>query len=428
MIILRRAAMIAAILIVALGSGAVAQTAPIDFDGLPRKQQPAKPAADTGTTKLRRQIAAQRDSIARLRQLAKTVPASPVLKVDTVYVEPQPVVRVDTVKIPTAPATSPTPAPAAVVAPTFTPSGLTQVMLSGGDAARTTYRIRRVELKVTADLGNHAQAVLMVDAAKSLALNTSGAQPAVNQSSRMLQDAFISMPVRRMTIDAGQQRLPLGYEGSMGASGLETVERALMESDKPRGASFGDVRDAGVSVRRGWSSLDYKLGVFNGSGESMNDVDKQVAKAVVGQLAFHPKFLPGFRIGASGTTSGSAAGDNPTRDRVGADARFLRGPVAVQVEAMTGQDAATRRLGRYALATYAPRPRVKLVARVDSWDPDRASDSTAATVAEHDYLGGFTWLPAGTRLKLQLNVVRKTYVAGLLPSSTLVLSQLQASW
>jgi hypothetical protein len=403
--------------------------APINFDNLPRKQQPAPPVAkpDSNVAKLRKQRAAQRDSIARLGQVAtRSAPT------DTFYffwVDTVRVTRVDTVKIPSSTTTVPKAAPApAVVAPTFTASGLTQVMFTGGDAVKSTYRLRRVELKVVADLGNKAQAIMMVDAAKALSLNTSGTTPTVTQSSRMLQDAYISMPVRKTTIDAGQQRLPLGLEGAMSASGLETVDRALMESDKARSASFGDVRDAGVAVKRSWSALDYRLGVFNGSGETMNDVDKQVGKAVVGSLAFHPMFMPWLRVGVSGASSGSGAGDNPTRDRLGVDVRLLRGPLAIQLEGMKGQDGTTRRIGRYALATYAATPRFKLVSRVDVWDPDLATDVYPTTVGECDYVGGFTWLPAGTRLKLQLNVVHKTYTANLGPSSTLVLSQLQASW
>jgi hypothetical protein len=423
-----RAARIAAIMLLLFAVGALAQpSAPINFDNLPRKQAPAQSQApvksDSTVAKLRKQIATQRDSIARLQQLAK-----PEARTDTFYFfwyDTVRVTRVDTVKI--APATKAAPAPA-VVAPGFTVNGLTQVTFTGGDAVKSTYRLRRVELKVVADLGNKAQAVMMVDAAKSLSLNTSGATPTVTQSSRMLQDAYISMPVRRMTIDAGQQRLPLGYEGAMSASNLETVERALMESDKARAASFGDVRDAGVAVKRSWSALDYRIGLFNGSGETMNDVDKQVGKAVVGSFAFHPVFMPWLRVGVSGATSGSGAGDNPTRDRLGVDVRLTRGPVALQLEGMKGQDGTTRRVGRYALATFAATPRFKLVSRVDVWDPDLATDVFPATVGECDYVGGFTWLPAGTRLKLQLNVVRKTYTDGLGPSSTLVLSQLQAAW
>ena len=416
MTIARSAALAAMYALLAVPRAGAQGLPPIDFDKLPRKEAPAPPKAaarrvDTVFLARIDTLRLERIDTVKLRRVDTLI----VRRTDTLKLE-----RIDTVKA--------APAPQVAVAPGFTASGLTQVMFTGGDAVRTTYRLRRVELKVTADLGKRAQAILMVDAAKSLSLNTSGTQPTVTQSSRMLQDAFITMPVRGVTIDAGQQRLPLGYEGSMGSSGLETIERALMESDRSRGASLGDVRDAGVSVRQAWSAVDYRMGVFNGSGETMNEIDKQVGKAVVGQLSFHPKSLSGFRVGVSGATSGSSAADNPTRDRIGADVRLARGPIAIQVESMVGQDGATRRLGGYALATVAPRPRLKLVARVDAWDPDRSTDTTAATVAERDYLGGFTWLPAGTRLKVQLNVVRRTYTAGILPSSTLVLSQLQASW
>ena len=418
-----RIARLAAILTLCFAAGAFAQTAtPINFEGLPRKQQPTPVVApvkktDTTTAKLRGVIAAQRDSIARLRKDVRA---------DTFYfhwTDTVRVLRVDTVKV-----TAPAKAAPAVVTPTFTANGLLQVMFAGGDAMRSTYRMRRVEMKITADLGSRAQAILMVDAAKSLALNTSGSQPAVNQSSRILQDAFISMPVGRFTFDAGQQRLPLGYEGAMGSSGLETIDRALMESDKSRGAAFGDVRDAGVTMRQSWKLLDYRLGVFNGSGETMNDVDKQVGKAIVGQLGFHPASMKWFRIGVSGATSGRSAGDNPTRDRLGADVRLARGPVALQVEGMMGQDGPVHRVGYYALATYAVRPQFRLVSRFDVFDPDVATDVVPTTISECDYVGGFSWLPPGTRLKLQVNVVHKTYSAGLAPSSTIVLSQLQASW
>lgn len=420
-----RAARLAVIYTLLFAMAAFAQgSAPVNFETLPRKQAPAPIVvkSDSSVARLRSQVAAQRDSITRLRAIAQA-PA----QVDTYYffwVDTVRVTRVDTVKVAT-----PAPvAPQVALAPGFTASGLTQVMFSGGDAVRSTYRLRRVELKVVADLGNRAQAIMMVDAAKALSLNTSGTQPTVTQSSRILQDAFITVPTGRLTIDAGQQRLPLGYEGAMSASSLETVERALMESDKARGAAFGDVRDAGVAVKQAWTTIDYRLGVFNGSGESMNDVDKQVGKAVVGGIALHPKSAKWLRVGVSGATSGKAAGDDPTRDRIGADVRLTRGPVALQVEGMTGQDATTRRLGWYALATYAARPRFKLVSRIDVFDPDLSNDVTAASVGECDYLGGFTWLPTGTRLKLQLNVVHKTYSTGLVPSATLVLSQLQASW
>ena len=423
MMIVIRAATIAVILTLPLGSRGHAQALrPIDFESLPRQQQPTRKPRPA-TSKIPTLPKPIRIPTIRIDTVSVfLVDTVRVPRVDTVVIS-----RVDTVKVAVEPVARPAAAPAAVT-PTFTASGLTQVMFAGGDVTRATYRLRRVEVKITADLGNRAQAIMMLDAAKSLGLNTSGTQPTVSQSSRILQDAFISMPVRRLTIEAGQQRLPLGYEGAMSSSGLETVERALMESDKSRGAAFGDVRDAGIGVRQTLGAIDYRVGVFNGSGETMNEVDKQVGKAVVGQLSFNSRSLKGLRMGLSGATSGSGAADNPTRDRIGADIRVVLGPVVLHVEGMAGQDGPTHRIGYYTLATFAPRPGLKLVSRIDVWDPDLASDVYPATLGECDYVGGFTWIPAGSRLKLQLNVVRKTYSAGLGPSSTLVLSQLQATW
>jgi hypothetical protein len=390
---------------------------------------------------LREQMEAQRDSIARLnRSLANAMfalvaateapPRDDSLSV--IHISMDPIVLGPT---PVSPASAPAPAKPAAPAPAaaaFAPtavSGLLQIQLTGGDSAlRTTYRVRRAEMKVVSDLGKRAQAILMVDLAKALALSTNGTNTSITQSTRVLQDAILSLPLKRVQIDAGQQRLPLGYEGSMGSSGLETVDRALMESDKGRGASFGDVRDLGVAAKGKWRWLEYRAGVFDGSGETMNDVDKNVGKAIVGQLAFRPTFIPGLRIGSSAATSGRKTDDKPKRDRVGADVVYARGRVLFQAEGMHGQDAATMRQGMYALTSVAVLRSVKLSARFDAWDPDVQKESAFADVTERDYLAGFTWLPAATRLKLQFAVVRKTYSSKITPAVTLALTQLQASW
>ena len=307
-------------------------------------------------------------------------------------------------------------------------SGLLQLQLTGGDSLlRATYRIRRAELKVTTDLGRGAQAIVMIDGAKALAL-TAAAQPAVSQSTRMLQDAYISVPVAKLKIDAGQQRLPLGYEGAQGSSSLETIDRALFQSDRARGGSLGDVRDVGVAARGVFRALELRTGLFNGSGESMNETDRNVGKAAVGQLVFRPKQITGVRLGISGATSGTATGDKPVRDRAGADLVFVRKRASFAAEFMGGQDGAVQRRGGYALATVTPVATLKLVGRFDAFDPDIRGESTPATVTERDFVAGITWAPAGTRLKLHTAVVRKTFTAGISPSTTQLLTQLQAAW
>lgn len=397
--------------------------APLSFDALPR--------------------AKRADSVRTAPAARRGASVKPQLRVDTVRVVQ---LRVDTVVVtrPAAPApeASATPkatqvpsapvAPAAPAAPAFSPpvvSGLLQVQISGGDASlRSTYRVRRAEVKVVSDIGRRAQATLMIDVAKALSISTTGTQPAVTQSSRILQDAILSLPIGRVQLDAGQQRLPLGYEGSFSSSTLETVDRALMESDRARGGSFGDVRDLGVAARGKWRWLEYRAGVFNGSGETMNEVDKNAGKALVGQLGLRPSFVKGLRLGASGATSGQAAADKPIRDRYGVDVVYLRGRVLVQTEAMQGRDGTITREGMYAMAGFNVLKTVKLLTRFDAWDPDIRKEGLAADVTERDYLAGITWLPSKTRLKAQLAVVHKTYSSAITPSITQLLTQVQASW
>src|SRR5688572_3815786 len=129
-----------------------------------------------------------------------------------------------------------------------------------------------------------------------------------------------------------------------------------MEMDRARGGSFGDVRDLGVAARGKWRRIDYRTGVFNGSGESMSETDKNVGKAVVAQLGFKPSFVKGLRLGASGATSGKPAGDKPVRDRVGADVQYSVAGLLIQAEAMRGQDAGVQRggLNAFVVRTIAP--------------------------------------------------------------------------
>jgi hypothetical protein len=201
-----------------------------------------------------------------------------------------------------------------------------------------------------------------------------------------------------------------------------------MEADRARGASFGDVRDLGVAVKSTWRWLDYKGGVYNGSGETMNEADRNVGKAVVAQLGVRPAVIKGLRIGASAASSGEASADKPTRDRMGVDFVYATSHALVQAEAMRGQDGVVRRQGTYALAAFIPAKSLKVLARFDMWDPDTRKEGAALDVTERDYMAGLTWLPPATRLKLQLNVVRKTYSNELLPAVTLAQTQLQASW
>ena len=106
---------------------------------------------------------------------------------------------------------------------------------SSDGAVVDTFRIRRSELKLSGDISPQAKWVVMFDPIKT---------------SAPLQDAFISLQASRyIGLDVGQQKVPLGFEGTQSSGRLDTVERTLFIADKARGGGWGDVRDLGVITR-----------------------------------------------------------------------------------------------------------------------------------------------------------------------------------
>jgi len=390
-------------------------------------------------------IAARSDTILRLRrELASlraradsthVVPGAPVVAPAVIAPAPSvvptaPSAGAAPTRSPPAPASAP-PSKPTTIAPTI--SGMLQLWLLAGDAGyRNTYRLRRVELKGTGAIAPRVTWTVMVDVAKALSVSTTTSagttQSSVAQGSRALQDAVIGVRLHpRAWLDVGQQKLPFGIEGFQSSGTLPTVERALFASDRARGGGFGDVRDVGATVRgRLGTALDYHVGVFNGSGESQNDVDANLAKSG----AVHLAYRAGSRllVGASGVAAGRGAGDAPVRDRAGVELRAQIGALLVQSEAVTGRDGPLTRRGLYTHAGVRVRPALDLHARFDAWDPDAAREADATSATERDYLLGFTWIPLGPSLKAQADAVRRTYSAGLASARTQLLLNLQTNW
>ncbi|MEK6372237.1 MAG: porin [Acidobacteriota bacterium] len=318
-----------------------------------------------------------------------------------------------------APPPAPPPPP-----PTVKFGGLIQGWYVAGDAGfNDTFRIRRAELRVSGDLTRKFGWVLMIDPAKSLTVSSG----TVNQASRVLQDAFITVAVPHgATVQFGQYRVPLSREGVEPVVTLDTVERALFLADRARGGNYGDIRDIGVSLRGTLGGrYDYHVGVFNGSGESQNDTDREDRKAVVGR--FVARMPGGLRLGASGAWGGAAEVGRPRRDRLGGELLYTRGPVKLAAELMTGRDGALERRGFYAHAGYRFRPRLEGIVRVDGWDPDTSRDGGLAAATETDYTIGFNYNPIAT-LRLQANAVHKVFSDDALEDRNLLLINLQTSW
>ncbi|HKG22970.1 MAG TPA: porin, partial [Blastocatellia bacterium] len=204
---------------------------------------------------------------------------------------------------------------------------------------------------------------------------------------------------------------------------------ALFLSDRARGGNYGDVRDLGVMIYGpATSHVDYQIGLFNGSGENQNDVDKNDQKALVGRLVVRPPFVKGLQVGGSGAWGGGARPDRPRRDRLGAEMLFARGPFTFKSEWMEGADSALHRRGYYTHFGYKVGAKVEPIFRFDSWDPNTRLEADAASVTERDYIAGFNYYITESNVKLQFNYLRKTFAGGVEPSRNLVLVSLQTSW
>jgi phosphate-selective porin len=310
---------------------------------------------------------------------------------------------------------------------------------SGNGGFSDSFRIRRTELKFTGEVTPEIKWTIMIDPSKALSLNNTfttinGAtvlrDTSVNQASRILQDAYITLSYfKRMSVNVGQFKLPLSMEGMQSSAALDTVERPLFASDRARGGNLADIRDLGIMAYGPLTKqIDYHIGFFNGGGENQNDVDKNDQKAVAGHMIFRPTSLKGLQIGGSGLWGNGQRADRPRRDRLGGEFLFVRHGVTLKSEVMTGKDGDLHRLGYYGHLGYRFRPRVEGIFRFDSWDPDRRREFNAANVTERDFITGLNYYIKENQVKLQFNYLRKTFADHIVASRNLLLINLQTSW
>lgn len=308
-----------------------------------------------------------------------------------------------------------------------------------------TFRIRRTELRLSGTVARRARWTVMIDPSRALGLiqdstivNDSIVVPTaeVNQASRILQDAYISIDFgQSFHLDAGQRKVPLSREGLQSSAELKTVERALMFSNRGRGGDLADVRDIGImAYGRVTPRVDYQVGIFNGLGENQNNVATKDALAGAARVVVRPG-VPGLQFGASGGVNGRPDADArrilpfDPRNRLGVDGYFQRGRWTAQSELMVGRDDEQTRLGTYALAAYRISPLVEGVARVDFFDPDSSGgDNTSTAYEQLDFMLGVNVYLIENRLKFQANAVASTFGDGGPDSRLTLLLNFQASW
>ncbi len=317
--------------------------------------------------------------------------------------------------------------------------GFLEVYYRSGDPTTPDgFRLRKGDLKFNGVLSSRVRWRIGFDAGKALGLNEtvqgSGDSArvtavSVDQKSRIVQDAALTMVFsQQFGLDIGQQLIPLSLEGTVPQGKVETVERTNFIVERSRGTGLGDVRDIGVSANGLTNNgFEYHAGVFNETGDDQGSTDTNDQKAMIGRVAYHPVFFPGFEIGGSGAFEG---GPTPQRrERAGGEMQYLDRRVTLRSEVMGARDGELRRLGWYALGAFRVTPPLQLVARWDDWDRDLSGETSLSNAFERQIVGGVAYLMEGGSTRVMLNAVRQTFPRiSTVPASTFGLLAFEATW
>lgn len=226
-------------------------------------------------------------------------------------------------------------------------------------------------------------------------------------TSQLLELYACYKPFPFLQVKAGQMKTCFTFENQMSPSVYETVNFSRVIE---RLAGFnGDVcgnqggRDIGLQVggeifKTSFDDylLEYRLGVYNGSGLSMKDHND--AKDFAAWLAVQP--VKGLKVGAS-TYIGKLANEEThidmKRNRMALSACYQNRRLTCRGEYLWGKDDDIDRRGFYALGHWFAIPdRLAVVAKLERYEAD-----TAVSDAEMIYtVGGAYHITAKTRIML----------------------------
>lgn len=236
-----------------------------------------------------------------------------------------------------------------------------------------------------------------------------------------LIDAYAELKLNDyLNITFGQAKVPFSLENLTSSTKLELIDRSqAVEALTARGKDVGgnqNGRDIGIllgGTLLKWKDrpvVDYRLGVYNGSG--INTTDKDEEKDYAARLIFYPvtglavssawydgsRFVPEVKAGTVVTTPSKIV----NRDRLGFDLSYDLKNFSLRSEYIYGKDDQTEREGYYVLGGYyLLQKKVQLVAKYDFYDADKAKVDDASTWV---VLGANYNFNANTKLQVNYSI------------------------
>ena len=228
-----------------------------------------------------------------------------------------------------------------------------------------------------------------------------------------LIDAYAELKLNDyLNFTIGQTKIPFSLENLASSNKLELIDRSqAVEALVARGKDVGgnqNGRDIGIQLSgtilkyNDRPVIDYRLGVYNGSG--INTTDANEKKDFATRLILHP--VAGLDISAAlyngsrhiaevktGTVVTTPA-KNVTRDRYGFDLSYDLNNFSVRGEYLHGTDELIDREGYYAqVGYYFLQKKLQLLAKYDFYDADKSKVNNAST-----------WYVLGANVNLNANV------------------------
>lgn len=210
----------------------------------------------------------------------------------------------------------------------------------------------------------------------------------------------------------GQAKIPFSLENLASSNKLELIDRSqAVEALVARGKDVGgnqNGRDIGIQLGgtilkyNDRPVIDYRLGVYNGSG--INTTDANEKKDFATRLILHPvagldisaalyngsRYIAEVKTGTVVTTPAK----NVTRDRYGFDLSYDLNNFSVRGEYLHGTDELIDREGYYAqIGYYFLQKKLQLLAKYDFYDTDKSKANNAST-----------WYVLGANVNLNANV------------------------
>lgn len=219
-----------------------------------------------------------------------------------------------------------------------------------------------------------------------------------------LLDAYAEIKLNDyLNITLGQFRVPFSIENLMQIRKFDLIDfsqvvDALVFRSKDvignqNGRDIG-VQLSGALIKNGTNNLvEYRIGVFNGSGINIADTANK-AKDIAVRLVINP--VKGLSFGASYYNGWGKAikpasayiGRSQPHNRFGMEASYTANRLGFRGEYIQGVDGNTDKAGWYVLAEYYIIPqKLQIVCKYDTYDPDKSKPDNIST----NYVGGFNY-------------------------------------